>query len=137
MATTNPANPVGTVRSLFWNDSYAPISGRVPGLRRTIQRIMRRRSMQVDAELDGDLRGASVGANTSLRQYVRREKNDTSTAVTSVGALGGAVAYETVTQVNRVTATADKTQLDNLMAGTSATKPAPVTYPGDLGGNGK
>lgn len=116
---------------------YSPLHGGVNGysliddqnpMERVLTTLFRKQSHNVVRELFDTLIGASAGA-TAASTY-SRVKHDVTAGQTAEQ--GGAVAIETVTDINRVTTAADVTALKAII--TKATTP---TFPGDLSGNGK
>lgn len=123
---------MATVYSGFWNNSYSFISGNHPQ-EKQLKRLLRRRGMRVVQELMLTLLGATAGSTASVT-YTRVEGNGAGAGTpTTLGALGGARTMETRTQISRATTSADDTRISNLIS----VRPAPLTYPGDLSGNGK
>lgn len=124
---------VANVKSGFWGNNYSPVRTSTP-MKRRLQKLMRKNGLRVEGELLKELTGASVGETASVTQ-TRVAGNGTVAGVTNptLGDLGGKRTIETVSKINRVTTSADETDLDSIVTGGSS---AP-TYPGDLSGNGK
>lgn len=121
-----------TVKSGYWNDSYSFTSGNHPK-EKQLKRLLRRRGLRVVQELMLTLLGAAAGSTAAVT-YSRVQGNGaTAGSPTGVGDMGGQRVLETRTQINRATTAADDTRISTLIS----QKPAPLTYPGDLSGNGK
>lgn len=112
----------------YWeqfNNSIMDLDNDNP-IKRRIARLYDREGMRAYKELSLELTGAAVGATASAthKQVLARENAE--------GQLGGVRTIETVTDVNRVTATADLTDLDDKVL---AFPSEPTTYPVNGDGN--
>lgn len=118
----------------FWGDSqnttgtYALRTNKAPLFRGLLPVAFRKAAMRVNKELALKLTGAVAGASASATH--KRIAGDPN-AGSPIGS-GGSRTIETVTDINRVTAAADETLIDNMMNQKSRV----ATYPADLSGNG-
>lgn len=121
-----------TAYSGLWNgvhgENHALLSGENTSIKQDIRRIMRRQGARKLKELMLTLNGASAGS-AALATYARVEAVQGLGSITN---LGGVREIETVTVVNRNTASADKTMIDGVI--NDQTKPS--SYPTDASGNG-
>jgi hypothetical protein len=97
-------------------------------LKRQISRITRRTGFRKMQELMLTLNGAAAGSSASKTHARVGHTVDPGNATVN----GGVRTIETVTDVSRVTTSADKTEIDGFINETFA----PATYPADVSGNG-
>lgn len=113
-----------TVTSPFWNNTYSILNDK-NNARLRVTQAMRKPGMRVIKELIDELIGATTGGTASATHKQVTAKagltND----------LGGVVAVESFTDINRVTVTADVTDLEAMINQTTA----PTTYAVDASGN--
>lgn len=128
--------PAVTGWSNFWGEnpnSYAMLFSRSSHERRA-SLALSRSGWRAYRELMLTLNGTAVG-QTATDTYARVSAPD---GLAFPSALGGVRTIDTVTSVNRVTATADKTMIDErIINGLFDQDPSiPTGYPTDLSGNG-
>lgn len=141
--------PTVTGYSAFWELNgdkvpYAPISRAQRGMRspleRHLARTFKRNQLRELVEVMITLNGAAAG-QAALATYPRRQApagpSATVPVVTGIGDLGGAVAIETVTVIDRVTTAADETYVDDIL--NNNLLEASISYPtvSGSGGGGK
>lgn len=142
------AFPTVTGYSQFWERTadqipYSPLARAQQGWRSKLEwqlaAIFNKQQMREQKELLLTLLGVAPG-QTALATYARvGTPAGPSAAVpeaTGVGDMGGARTIETVTVINRVTATADVTYLTPILDGNMVSGPSSLTLVADLGGNG-
>lgn len=110
----------------LWNQEansqagYTPLVNKNPR-RNSIRRTMNREGFRAITALFNGLIGAATGSNvTATHKRVQRP------ASLELGASGGLMVIETVTDINRNTVAADVTKLKEMVFGV---KTAPATYP--------
>lgn len=101
-------------------------------IEKKISALVRKPQFRKLRELMDDLNGAAVGANTAL---VTRARVEARVQLGNVSQ-GGLVPIETQTIINRVTATADQTQINSILDDVVFPSPYPVDASGN-GGGGK
>lgn len=140
--------PTVTGYSGFWNATgdniaYSPIARAQQGWRSKLEwevaRLLNRPQFREQRELMLTLLGVAPG-QIALSTYKRVQSPiGPSAAVPTVAnsaELGGLVPIETVTVINRVTATADVTYLTSIYDGTMNKGGSGITYVNDAAGNG-